>query len=119
VAIELIAVVPVRQSQGSSFAGRFDSGSPVIRGGQVFGFNGLHVFNGRQLPAEPTGSPMDPPENSSFEEVNSTLSVWWNVDRLESAPSTCAEKTDGAWGSIAIAGAQVFPHTSLGTHAKG
>lgn len=83
-ALELIAVVPVRQSQGSPFAGRFDSRPPVIRGGQVFGFNGLHVFNGRQLPAEPTEFyPMDPPDNSGFEKMRGTLSVGWNVDRLE------------------------------------
>ena len=50
-------------------------------------------LKGHQLPAEPTGYPMDSPENSSDQsghvhEVTSTLSVWWNVDALESTPST-------------------------------
>jgi hypothetical protein len=61
---------------------------------------------------------MDPPENSGFDEVTSTLSVWWNVDRLESVAGTRTEKTDGAWGSIAIAGAKGLADTSLGSHAE-
>ncbi len=117
-ALELIAIVPVRQSQGSPFACRFDSRPPVIRGGQVFGFNGLHVFNGHQLPAEPTGSPMDPPDNSSFDEVTSTRAVGRDVDRFETPASTRTEKTHGTWGSIAITGAKGLADTSLGSHAE-
>ncbi len=61
---------------------------------------------------------MDPPENSGFEKMNCTLSVGWNVDRLETPASTRTEKTDGAWGTVAIAGAKRLGRLSLGTHAE-
>jgi len=67
---------------------------------------------------------MDSPGNSRNQsghvhEVTGTGSMGGDVDRFDTPASTRAEETDGAWGSIAIAGAKVFPHTSLGAHAKG
>ena len=46
---------------------------------------------GRQLPAEPTEfSPMDSPENSSFNEMRCTLSMGRNMDTFQSATGTGA-----------------------------
>jgi hypothetical protein len=61
---------------------------------------------------------MDPPENSSFNEVTSTLSVWGDVDRLETAASTRTEKTDGAWRTVAITSAKGLANASLGANPK-
>lgn len=40
------------------------------------------------------------------------------MDRLETAPSTRTEKTDGAWGSIAIGRAKRFTYRSLGADTE-
>jgi hypothetical protein len=62
---------------------------------------------------------MDPPDNSSFNEVHRTGAVGGDVDRLETPASTRTEKTDGAWGSIAIGSAKGFTNASLASNAKG
>ena len=41
---------------------------------------GFHSLYGHQLPAEPTGYPMDSPENSGFDEVNRSIAVGGNMD---------------------------------------
>ena len=61
---------------------------------------------------------MDSPENSSFDEMTSTLSMGWNMDRLETVSRTCAELAHGAWGSYAGGLAQVFTNASLGTNPE-
>jgi hypothetical protein len=112
-------LVRVGDCTGSPFTGCFDSRPPVIRGGQVFGFNGLHVFNGHQLPAEPTGFyPMDPPENSSFNEMRCTGAVGRYPHVFYSVAGSGAELTHSAWGSIAIGSAKGFANGSFGTHAE-
>ena len=63
-------------------------------------------------------APMDSPENSSFDEVSSTLSVWRNMDRLETASGTRAQETHGTWGTDRFTGAQAFTHGSFGTHPE-
>ena len=54
---------------------------------------GFHGLYGHQLPAEPTGYPMDSPDNSSDQsghvhEVTSTLSMGWNPHVFQSTPNT-------------------------------
>ena len=61
---------------------------------------------------------MDSPENSGFNVVHRTLSVGWNVDRLESAAIARAEKTDGARGTDCFGGAQAFVGLGFGTHSE-
>ena len=61
---------------------------------------------------------MDPPDNSSFDEMDRTLAMGWNVDGLESVSVSCAELAHGAGGSDAGGLTEVFTHTSLGTDAK-
>jgi len=74
---------------------------------------------GHQLPAEPTEfSPMDSPENSSFDEMHRTLSVGRNVDTFQSITRTCAELAHGTGGSYAGGFAEVFTYRSFGSDAE-
>jgi len=50
--------------------------------------------------------------------MRGTLSVGWNMDGLETPASTRTQQADGAWGSIAIAGAKGLARRSFGSHAK-
>lgn len=61
---------------------------------------------------------MDPPDNSSFKEVHSTLSMGWNVDRLETAAGARTELANGAWGSDTGGFTQRLTNASLGSNAE-
>ena len=88
----------------------------VIRYG--FCFVVFIILYGHQLPAEPTGSPMDPPENSSFDEVTSTLAMGWNVNGLESAAGARTELAHSARGTDCFGSAQAFVGLGFGSDTK-
>jgi hypothetical protein len=54
----------------------------------------------------------------SFNEVTSTRAVGWNMDRLETAARTRAEKTHSARGTDTGGFTQVFPHASLASNPE-
>ena len=62
---------------------------------------------------------MDPPDNSSFNEVHRTGAVWRDVDRLETPASTRTQQAHSAWGSIAIGSAKGLADRSFASNAKG
>lgn len=89
----------------------------VIRYG--FCFVVFIILYGHQLPAEPTEfSPMDSPENSSFDEMSCTLSMGWDVDGLETAPGTRTQQAHTAWRTDCFGSAQAFTRGSLGANPK-
>jgi len=51
--------------------------------------------------------------------MRGTLSMGWNVDRLETAAGTRTQQAHSTWGSVAIGRAKGFANASLGANAKG
>ena len=89
----------------------------VIRYG--FCFVVFIILYGHQLPAEPTEfSPMDSPENSSFDEMSCTLSMGWDVDGLETAPGTRTQQAHTAWRTDCFGSAQAFVGLGFGSDTK-
>jgi hypothetical protein len=63
--------------------------------------------------------PMDSPENSGFDEMHSTGSVWWNMDGLESITGPSAKETIHAWGADSLGCAKGFSDASLKADSEG
>ena len=79
----------------------------------------MMVCEGINCPQNPRSfHPVDSPENSSFDEVTSTLSMGWNVDRLETVSGTRTELAHGAWGSDSGGFTKGLANASLGANAK-
>ena len=76
---------------------------------RILGDDGFHdVLNRAPIARHSLQLPEGKRGKSGFDEMTSTLSVGRNVDRLETATRTLAQKTHGARGADCLGSAQAF-----------